>query len=94
MLEPVRGGAILRVRGRADAPGWFEIALVRADLDDPQPGQLRYRLVGLPPASPIIASGPNARDVVVARYIAAKTLAGVRDITVQGETNSRKLTPR
>ena len=96
-MEPTPGGAILRVTGLADSPGWWDIALRRDTGDDAAPSEQRFDLRGRPPVDetgarlPANGGPPALRQIDAAIFLSDRDLAGVRSITVTGESGSRTL---
>lgn len=96
-MEPTPGGAILRVTGVADSPGWWDVGLRRdTGGEDSQSGR-RYALRGRPPIDATgarlpVAGGPvTLREIDAAVFLSDRDLAGLRSITVTGENSSRTL---
>ena len=95
-LEPATGGVILRVRGLAPAPGWYNVALVPEVADPTASAQSTldqagsYRLVGLPPPAPL-GYGATGREVLTATFIPARRLANLSDVRVIAQDGSRSL---
>ncbi|MEM9710241.1 MAG: hypothetical protein AAF871_15810 [Pseudomonadota bacterium] len=88
-LETVPGGAILRARGLAPVPGWWSAGL------SPEPersanGVLAYTFRARPPEAPARGTG-RARELNVARYLTDGDLAGIRQIQVIGQNQSRAI---
>ena len=88
VIEPVPGGAILRVEAQNDRQGSFNVTLLPATVEDlPVDGVLAYTLVAEVPARTRIGT-PASRRIVAARALTADQLAGVREIRVSGARNS------
>jgi hypothetical protein len=85
-LEKMPGGVIVRATGLPPAQGFWDAELVARPVED---GKLTYDFRVFPPVGRTNVSTPRSREVTVATYISDIKLAGVRDITVQGETNAR-----
>lgn len=89
VVERRDGGAIIRVTGRADRQGVYDVRLTPVDEDEkPVDGVLTYRLEGLEPANTGVGS-PASREVTAARSLTNQELRGVRTIRVEGVHNSR-----
>lgn len=89
VVERRDGGAIVRVTGRADRQGIYDVRLTPANEDEkPVDGVLTYRLEGLEPANTGVGS-PASREVTAARSLTNQKLRGVRTIRVEGVRNSR-----
>ena len=89
LVERVPGGAIIRAEGVASVQGVFDVRLTPATADEiPEDGVLTYRLEGVHPAG--ATAGPaNTREVIAARSVTDRTLAGVRSIRVEGAQNAQ-----
>ncbi|MEP3439880.1 MAG: hypothetical protein ABJN72_00220 [Sulfitobacter sp.] len=89
VVERRDGGAIVRVTGRSDRQGVYDVRLTPMNEDEqPVDGELTYRLEGLEPTNTRVGS-PASREVTVARSLTDQKLRGVRSIRVEGLRNSR-----
>jgi hypothetical protein len=86
VVDPHPSGAIIRVTGLPPRQGWYDGELV------PVPGTdatlLSYQLRAYPPHYQTLVSTPRSRELVVATFVSADKLAGVREIRVSGELNA------
>lgn len=85
-VERAAGGAVLRVKGIAATQGSFDVRLT--DDDETPDGTLSYTLRALVPPGQRVGTAPS-REVVAARFITDKELAGIRKIVVNGGRNAR-----
>ncbi|WP_375690304.1 hypothetical protein [Pseudooceanicola sp. LIPI14-2-Ac024] len=88
VVEPIPGGAIVRVEGVADRQGAYDVQLVPFTLaDEPVNGVLAYTLAArLLPRAPV--GTPASRQIVAAHYLDEDQLAGTREIRVEGARNA------
>lgn len=87
VVEPIRGGAILRATGRTPTQGWWNAELVERATEETDVLTLDFRI--LPPVEDTDVNTPRSREVTVALYRSDIKLAGIREIVVQGATNAR-----
>ncbi|MER5172510.1 hypothetical protein [Thioclava sp. GXIMD2076] len=92
-IRKTSGGAIVEVTALPPTQGWWNIGLIAENDGRPVNGEVRYTLVGFPPAagSPEAtrAGTVSSRQVTAAAYIDNFKLADVRKVTVVAATNSR-----
>lgn len=87
VIEPIKGGAILRATGLPPTQGWWQAELVEVPSEDPEVLTLDFRV--LPPPGKTDVNTPRSREVTVAVYRSNIKLANIREIVVQGATNAR-----
>jgi hypothetical protein len=87
VVEPIRGGAILRATGRTPTQGWWNAELVERATEETDVLTLDFRI--FPPVEDTDVNTPRSREVTVALYRSDIKLAGIREIVVQGATNAR-----
>ena len=85
-VEPVPGGAVIRVVGLPPRQGWYGAELVPVPRGDDD--VLAFQLRALPPDEPTRVSTPRSRQLVVARNVTDQELQGVRRIRVDGLENA------
>jgi hypothetical protein len=83
------GGAIVTATGLPPTQGWWSAELVAENDGEPVDGVMTYRFVVFPPVKGGIVSTRRSREVTAAAYLSDIKLAGIRQIVVQGKTNSR-----
>lgn len=86
LVERRPGGAIIRATGVTDYLGPFELKLVKLD-DQSDADTLTYALRAYQPRQP--GGGQRARTVTAATWVTDNELAGIREIRVLAERNSR-----
>lgn len=87
VVEPIKGGAILRATGRTPTQGWWKAELVERATEEPDVLTLDFRI--LPPIKQTDVNTPRSREVTVAVYRSNIKLASIREIVVQGASNAR-----
>ena len=88
-IEPVPGGAIVRVTGRAARQGVYAVQLTPTNEDEePVEGVLTYRLEGVEPDFNTRIGTQPTREVIAARKLTDQQLAGVTAIRVEGQRNA------
>ena len=87
LVERRAGGAIIRATGQANRVGPFDVRLI-ADEAASTGDTLVFDLKALQQRGPV-SSSPQARQVVVGRWITDQELRGIRTITVRGASNAR-----
>ena len=92
-MEPVQGGALLRVTGRmASQGGWdAQLKAPKKDLGSPPESSLVVRFLVRQPPAPQPTLSAAARSVTAALFIDRDRLEEVRTITVQGAQNAQSL---
>lgn len=85
-VDPMPGGAIIRVSGAMATQGWWDAELV-AQEDEPADGALVYEFRVFPPVKAAATSTPRSRQITAAVFLSDIRLARVSSITVRGETN-------
>lgn len=90
VVEPVAGGAIIRVKGLNAKQGAYDVQLTpELESETPVDGVLSYRLEARQ-SQRITAVGPErTRTIVAARHVTNQTLQGVRTIRVAAQQNVR-----
>ncbi len=83
------GGAIIRATGIPPRQGYWDGELVAENDETPVNGVLTYVFRVAEPFVETRASTPYSRQVIVAHFISDTKLAGVSQIRVLGELNSR-----
>jgi hypothetical protein len=86
LVERRPGGAIIRATGVTDYLGPFELKLVKLD-DQSDADTLTYALRAYQPRQAV--GGQRARTVTAATWLTDNELAGIREIRVLAERNSR-----
>ena len=86
VVEPTRGGAVIRATGLAGRQGWHGAELVQ--VASPAPGILAYRFVAEPPAGPTPVGPDRTRTLTAADWRSSAALSGVREIRVSGAANA------
>lgn len=87
VVEPYPGGAIVRATGLPPSQGWWEAELVGLPIDEN--GVQVFEFHVFPPPAPTPSGLPQSREITVAAAISTIRLERVREIVVQGATNSR-----
>ncbi len=92
-LEVARqpGGAIVRASGLPPTQGWWQADLLPVNDGVAEDGTLTYRFVVSQPLEPRRVSTPQSREVTAAVYLSDIRLQEVRQIVVQGASNSRSV---
>lgn len=85
-VERRPGGAIIRATGVTDYVGPFELKLVKLD-DQSDADTLTYALRAYQPRT--ATGGQRARTVTAALWLTDNDMAGIREIRVVAERNSR-----
>lgn len=85
-LEKMPGGVIIRATGLPPTQGYWEAELVARPVED---GHIIYDFRVFPPVDVAAVSTPQSREVTVGAFLSNIKLEGIRQITVQGETNAR-----
>lgn len=88
-VDRTPGGAIIRATGLPPTQGYWSGELVPENSEQPVKGVLTYRFVVAPPTGFEPTSTPQSRELVVARFVSAQKLEGVRQIRVLGARNAR-----
>ena len=83
------GGAIIRATGIPPRLGYWDGELVPENDEKPVNGVLSYVFRIAEPYDTTSVSTPYARQVIVGHFVSDTKLAGVSQIRVLGETNSR-----
>ncbi|MCB2129863.1 MAG: hypothetical protein KDE03_12485 [Rhodobacteraceae bacterium] len=83
------GGAIVTATGLPPTQGWWSAELVAENDGEPVDGVMTYTFVVFPPVKGGTVSTPQSREVTAAVFLSNIKLAGIRQIVVQGKTNSR-----
>ncbi len=84
-IEETPDGAIVRAVGVAPTQGYWQAALLPRRVTD---GVLVYDFRAVPPITAMPVSTQASREVTVAAGVDRATLAGVRQIVVQGASNA------
>jgi hypothetical protein len=85
-VDPHPSGAIIRATGLPPRQGWYDAELIRVPGNDA--AVLSYQLRAYPPHYRTLVSTPRSREIIVATFISADKLAGVREVRVSGEFNA------
>jgi hypothetical protein len=85
-LERMPGGVIIRAIGLPPTQGFWDAELLARPVED---GTIIYDFRIFPPTDRTATSTPQSREVTVAAFLSDIKLEGIRQITVQGETNAR-----
>ena len=85
-LEKMPGGVIIRATGLPPTQGYWEAELVARPVED---GAIVYDFRVFPPLDRAAVSTPQSREVTVATFLSDIKLRGIRQITVQGDSNGR-----
>lgn len=88
-IERVPGGAIIRATGLAARQGIYAVQLTpENEEEEPVDGVLTYRLEGVRPDKNTAVGAKPTREVIAARQLTDRQLAGVRVIRVEGQQNA------
>lgn len=85
-LEKMPGGVIVRATGLPPTQGFWDAELVARPVED---GAIIYDFRIFPPLESSAVSTQQSREVIVATFLSNIKLEGIRQITVQGESNAR-----
>lgn len=89
-IERVPGGVLIRATGLAARQGIYAVQLTPANEDEEAvDGVLTYRLEGIRPNRNTAVGTKPTREVIAARRVTDKQLAGVRRIRVEGQLNAQ-----
>lgn len=92
-LEPVPGGAILRVTGLDATQGAHNVGLIpQNEAELPENGVLSYTLERQLPQTPQPVGPEQTREVIVGRALTDQQLTGVRSIRISAAQNAITLT--
>ncbi len=89
-IERIPGGAIIRATGLAARQGIYSVQLTpENEEEEAVDGVLTYRLEGVRPARNTPVGTAPTREVIAARRVTDRQLAGVSRIRVEGQLNAR-----
>lgn len=87
-VDPYPGGAIIRAMGLPPMQGFWEADLVEVSRAD---GTLVMEFRVFPPVTATREGTQRSREILAGTSLTNQALAGLRTITVQGQTNQRSV---
>ena len=89
--ESAPGGVILHATGLPPRQGYWDGELTSDTGFIPEDGVLTLMFRIRPPLTPTDVNTPRSREVEVGLFLSRQKLAGVREIRVTGQSNTRSL---
>ena len=93
-VDRVPGGAIVRATAVPPSQGFWDAALVPEVADSegnpvPEGGVMAFQFRATPPEGPAGGGSAASREITAGFFVTDQGLAGVRTITVRGQSNQR-----